>query len=108
MILKRPRVRQHGDINPDPLATAQLQQAIIWKTYGLVPLFCYNVHASAVVVLQFRRFSSVRLEESSVHVLAAATAVVTRKADSNVSNIVRSQRIALISFLCRFLSWAYS
>ena len=31
VILKRPRDRQHGDINPDPPATAQLQHAITWK-----------------------------------------------------------------------------
>ena len=36
---KRPRDRQHGDINPHPLATAQLQHAIIWKPYGLVAFF---------------------------------------------------------------------
>ena len=42
MIHKRPRDRQHGDINPDPPATAQLQHAIIRKPYGLVPFFGYS------------------------------------------------------------------
>ena len=28
-------------INPDPPATAQLQHAITWKPYGLVPSFGY-------------------------------------------------------------------
>ena len=42
MIHKRPRDRQYGDINPDPPATAQLQHAIIWKPYGLVPFFGYK------------------------------------------------------------------
>ena len=42
MIHKRPRDRQHGDINPDPPATAQLRHAIIWKPYGLVPFFGYS------------------------------------------------------------------
>ena len=42
MILKRPRDRQHGGINPDPPATAQLQHAITWKPYGLVPFFGYS------------------------------------------------------------------
>ena len=41
VILKRPRDRHHGDINPDPPATAQLQHAITWKPYGLVPSFGY-------------------------------------------------------------------
>ena len=39
VILNKPRGRQHGDINPDPLDTAQLQHAIIWKPYALVPFF---------------------------------------------------------------------
>ena len=43
VILKRPRDRQHGDINPDPPATAQLQHAITWKPYGLVPFFGYSI-----------------------------------------------------------------
>ena len=43
VILKRPRDRQHGDINPDPPATAQLQHAITWKPYGLVPFFGYRL-----------------------------------------------------------------
>ena len=42
VILKRPRDRQHGDINPDPPATAPLQHAITWKPYGLVPFFGYR------------------------------------------------------------------
>ena len=42
MILQRPRDRQHGDINPDPPATAQHQHAITRKPYGLVPFFGYN------------------------------------------------------------------
>ena len=42
VILKRPRDRQDGDINPDPPATAQLQHAITWKPYGLVPFFGYS------------------------------------------------------------------
>ena len=42
VIHKRPRDRQHGDINPDPPVTAQLQHAIIWKPYGLVPFFGYT------------------------------------------------------------------
>ena len=42
VVLNRPRDRQHGDINPDPLATAQLQHAIIRKPYGLVPFFGYS------------------------------------------------------------------
>ena len=37
-----PRDRQHRDINPDPPATAQLQHAIMWKPYGLVPFFGYR------------------------------------------------------------------
>ena len=44
VILKRPRDRQHGDINPDPPATAQLQHAITWKPYGWVPFFGYSVY----------------------------------------------------------------
>ena len=47
--LKRPRDRQHGDINPDPPATAQLQHAITWKPYGLVPFFGYKYHTVALV-----------------------------------------------------------
>ena len=39
---KRPRDSQHGDINPDPPATAQLQHAITWKPYGLVPFLGYS------------------------------------------------------------------
>ena len=42
VILKRPRDRQHGVINPDPPATAQLRHAITWKPYGLVPFFGYR------------------------------------------------------------------
>ena len=49
MILKRPRDRQDGDINPDPPATAQLQHAITWKPYGLVPFFGYKYHTVALV-----------------------------------------------------------
>ena len=32
----------NGGINPDPPATAQLQHAITWKPYGLVPFFGYS------------------------------------------------------------------
>ena len=46
VILKRPRGRQHGDINPDPPATAPLQHAITWKPYGLVPYFGYSTSHS--------------------------------------------------------------
>ena len=49
VIQKRLRDRQHGDINPDPPATAQLQHAITWKPYGLVPFFGYNVLLAAYV-----------------------------------------------------------
>ena len=43
VIHKRPRNRQHGDNNPDPPATAELQHAIIWQPYGLVPFFRYSL-----------------------------------------------------------------
>ena len=46
VILKRPRDTQHGDINPDPRATAQLQHAITWKPHGLVPFFGYSLNVS--------------------------------------------------------------
>ena len=42
MIHNRPRDRQHGDINPDPPATATLRHAIIRNLYGLVPFFGYR------------------------------------------------------------------
>ena len=45
VIHKRPRERQHGDNNPDPPATTQVQRAIIWKPYGLVPFFGYRVYS---------------------------------------------------------------
>ena len=51
VILKRPRDRQHGDINPDPPATVQLQNAIIRKPYGLVPFFGYSSYSSLLVKL---------------------------------------------------------
>ena len=52
MILKRPRDRQHGGINPDPPATAQLQHAITWKPYGLVPFFGYSCHGYSCLLDQ--------------------------------------------------------
>ena len=48
----RPRGKQHGDINPDPPATAQLQHAILRKPYGLVPFLAAAVVVTAAAAQQ--------------------------------------------------------
>ena len=73
VIHKRPRDRQHGDNNLDPPATAQLQHAIIWKPYGLVPFFrhstpkaCLGVRRTSLTTTQNPRRNRMRSQRNSI------------------------------------------